>query len=147
MVFGIAGIATRYLENMLITGVSLPAMLLMLGTSSFSSIEPEELIDLLVVQIRPQKPEIALVGQQLLQQKLTLMLFESQISPHFLYSTLNSTRDQALVNRQEEIASMAEEPSWFFCYCISSKGDTVKILGEIRNVQDYFYIQRYWSGD
>ena len=147
MVFGIAGIAAWYLKNTLMTGISLLAMLLMLGISLFLSMKSKKLMDFLVVQTRPQKPETASVEQQLLQQKLTLMLFESQINPHFLYNTLDSIRGQALVNHQEEIASMTEKLSQFFRYCISSKGNIVKISEEIRNVQDYFCIQRYRFGD
>lgn len=147
VIFGMAGMAAWFLKARLLMGLSLFGMLILMGISLFLSIKSKKVMDFLVAQTRPKKPETASVEQQLLQQKLTLMLFESQINPHFLYNTLDSIRGQALVNHQEEIASMTEKLSQFFRYCISSKGNIVKISEEIRNVQDYFCIQKYRFGD
>lgn len=76
-----------------------------------------------------------------------LQLFMNQINPHFLYNTLDGIRGQALENDQIEIAQMTEKLSRFFRYCISSRGDIVRLAEEIRNVKDYFGIQQFRFGD
>ncbi|MDR2655772.1 MAG: histidine kinase [Oscillospiraceae bacterium] len=104
-----------------------------------------KIMDFLVGQARkrePKLPENPPAGA-----KPDMILFVNQINPHFLYNTLDSIRGQALSCDQHEIALMTEKLSRFFRYCVSSRGDIVKLSEEIKNVQDYFSIQQYRFGE
>lgn len=79
----------------------------------------------------------------LLQRRVELSSLQSQINPHFLYNTLDSIRSKALLDGQEEIASMTEILSRFFRYCISNDGALVKVREEVKHINDYYYIQKY----
>lgn len=72
-----------------------------------------------------------------------LMALQSQINPHFLYNTLDSIRGQAVLDGDEEIASMVESLASFFRYSISGKGSLVTLRDELRNIGNYMRIQNY----
>jgi len=80
---------------------------------------------------------------EILQKQIEYSALQNQINPHFLYNTLESIRGQAMMNDQDEIAEMTEKLSKYFRYCISTRGDFVRIYDEIQNVKDYFFIMRY----
>lgn len=84
---------------------------------------------------------------KLSEKRLQLRLLENQINPHFLYNTLDCIRSQALMYKQPEIADIIERLSRYFRYSISQNGHIVSIRQELRNVKDYFYIQRYRFGE
>ncbi len=75
------------------------------------------------------------------------LALQNQINPHFLYNTLESIRSEALIGGLSDVASMTEYLARFFRYTISNANDTVLLEDEIRNVRDYFAIQRYRFGD
>jgi len=68
---------------------------------------------------------------------------QSQINPHFLYNILDSIRGQALIENMYDIADMTEALANYFRYCISSKDDIVTLENELKNVENYWMIQRY----
>lgn len=80
---------------------------------------------------------------EILQKQIEYSALQNQINPHFLYNTLESIRGQAVMNDQDEIAEMTEKLSQYFRYCISTRGDFVRIFDEIQNVKNYFFIMRY----
>lgn len=104
-------------------------------------------LNFLIAQLKRDSQSKSRSENTILYKKVELAIFENQINPHFLYNTLDSIRGEALINGQPEIASMTEKLSNFFRYCISSKGTIVKISEELRNVTDYFAIQKYRFGD
>ncbi len=67
----------------------------------------------------------------------------SQINPHFLYNILDSIRGQALCEDMVEIADMTEALANYFRYSISNKDDLVTLESELKNVENYWVIQRY----
>ena len=67
----------------------------------------------------------------------------SQINPHFLYNILDSIRGQALCEDMIEIADMTEALANYFRYSISNKDDLVTLESELKNVENYWVIQRY----
>lgn len=75
--------------------------------------------------------------------QMEYLMLQSQINPHFLYNTLDSIRSEALKNKQVVIAEMIERLSKFFRYCISSRGDFVRLSEELNHINDYFYIQKF----
>ncbi len=72
---------------------------------------------------------------------------QSQINPHFLYNILDSIRGQALSEGVTEIADMIESLADYFRYCISKEDDVVTLADELRNVQNYWIIQKYRFGN
>jgi len=85
--------------------------------------------------------------QELLNKQVQFRELQSQINPHFLYNTLESIRAQALLDNVPEIANMAKSLAAFFRYNISSSQNLVSLHEEIRNIQNYFSIQKYRFGD
>ena len=84
---------------------------------------------------------------QLLFNQMQLNVLQNQINPHFLYNTLECIRSEALVNGQKGIARMAEHLSKYFRYCISNREIIVSLNEEIKNIQDYYAIQRFRFGE
>lgn len=80
---------------------------------------------------------------EIVKKRVELYTLQSQINPHFLYNTLDSIRGRALLDGNQEIASMTEVLSRFFRYCISHGESLVKLREEINHIRDYFYIQKY----
>lgn len=80
---------------------------------------------------------------KMIRRRVEYTMLQSQIDPHFLYNTLESIRSRALLDKNEEIASMTEILSKFFRYCISNGEKLIKIREEINHIQDYYYIQKY----
>ncbi|MBP1736379.1 MAG: signal transduction histidine kinase, LytS [Oscillospiraceae bacterium] len=80
---------------------------------------------------------------ELLNRQAEFSALQSQINPHFLYNTLDSIRGQALIDGADEIAEMTEALSTFFRYSISQKGAMVTLAEEIKNVENYFFIQQF----
>ena len=71
---------------------------------------------------------------------------QSQINPHFLYNTLDSIRAKALIEKQTEIADMAEHLAVFFRYCISNREHLVRLREELDHIHDYYLIQKFRFG-
>lgn len=79
----------------------------------------------------------------ILKKQAEINYLESQISPHFLYNTLESIRGKAIVEGVDDIAEMTEALATFFRYSISQKGNIVTLEDELDNVDNYFIIQQY----
>lgn len=80
---------------------------------------------------------------ELLNRQAEFFALQSQINPHFLYNTLDSIRGQAMLDGVDEIAEMTEALSTFFRYSISQRGAMVTLAEEIKNVENYFFIQQF----
>lgn len=107
-----------------------------------------KLIHLLKQRIaHPQGAKEQSLQAKLSVKQLQLRLLQNQINPHFLYNTLDCIRSQALMYKQPEIAEITDRLSRYFRYCISRNEQIVSLRQEIRNVKDYFYIQRYRFGE
>ncbi len=65
-----------------------------------------------------------------------------QINLHFLYNTLETIRGQALLDDNENIASMIEALASYFRYNISSEANVVTIRNELDNIDSYMFIQK-----
>ncbi|MCJ7835843.1 sensor histidine kinase [Cuneatibacter sp. NSJ-177] len=80
---------------------------------------------------------------QSLRAQMEYAALQSQINPHFLYNTLDVIRGQALEIQAQEIALMTEKLSRFFRYSIGKRGDLVTLADELKNTEEYFYIQHF----
>jgi two-component system sensor histidine kinase YesM len=71
---------------------------------------------------------------------------QNQLNPHFLYTTLESIRSEALVAGLDSVADMTEALAVFFRYTISKVENLVTVEEELQNCETYFRIQQYRFG-
>lgn len=75
------------------------------------------------------------------------LALQNQISPHFLYNTLDAIRGDALMAGLENISDTLEALSAYFAYSISNLEQYATVMEEIRNVSDYITVQKYRFGE
>jgi two-component system sensor histidine kinase YesM len=75
------------------------------------------------------------------------LALQNQISPHFLYNTLEAIRGDALDVGMHNIAETTEALATFFRYTITEVENLVSLEDELENVENYFIIQRYRFGE
>lgn len=75
------------------------------------------------------------------------LALQNQINPHFLYNTLEGIRGEALAAGLDNVAKMTEALSTFFRYTISNVEQLVSLEDELRNIENYYIIQRYRFGE
>ncbi|MDF2941952.1 MAG: integral rane sensor signal transduction histidine kinase [Herbinix sp.] len=75
------------------------------------------------------------------------LALQNQISPHFLYNTLEAIRGDALDVGMYNIAETTEALATFFRYTITEVENLVTLEDELENVENYFIIQRYRFGE
>ena len=78
--------------------------------------------------------------------KAQLTTLQHQINPHFLYNTLDSIHWMAEFDGNDEIVEMIERLSDFLRFHTRIK-DSVLLSDEIRNCENYIYIQKIRFGD
>jgi two-component system sensor histidine kinase YesM len=71
------------------------------------------------------------------------LALQNQISPHFLYNTLEAIRGDALDAGMISIAETTEALATFFRYTITEVENLVTLEDELENVENYFIIQQY----
>lgn len=67
---------------------------------------------------------------------------QDQINPHFLYNTLEVIRGEAMLKGDRKIAEMTEALANYFRYNISRKETFVYLKDELKNIMNYFNIQK-----
>lgn len=75
------------------------------------------------------------------------LALQNQINPHFLYNTLEGIRGETLAVGLDSVANMTESLATFFRYTISKGDRLVTLAEELKNVRDYYTIQRYRFGE
>jgi len=75
------------------------------------------------------------------------LALQNQISPHFLYNTLEAIRGDALDAGLNNIAETTEALATFFRYTITEVENLVTLEDELENVENYFIIQQYRFGE
>lgn len=79
----------------------------------------------------------------LLQKQAELKAMQNQISPHFLYNTLDSIRGLALEEQAFQTTSVIEALSSMLRYSISQNGSFSTVEKELENLQNYTNILKY----
>ena len=79
---------------------------------------------------------------KLLQNQAELKMLQAQINPHFLYNTLNVIYWKAQIAHQSDIARMAIALSDLLRVSIDGNVEFLTVKEEMRNVDDYLFIQR-----
>ena len=82
----------------------------------------------------------------MLDRQIEIQHLQNQINPHFIYNTLEGIRAKALLEDQEEIASMTEALGSFLRYNIGKLDEMVSLGQEMRNLERYAQIQEYRFG-
>jgi signal transduction histidine kinase len=99
-------------------------------------------------ELRARLHEEELVSQRMraLAKESELQALQSRINPHFLFNTLNIICQMAYNEHAEGSAALLEALSAMLRYIMADSSKPVAIHDEIRNVQDYIYIQNLRFG-
>ena len=92
-----------------------------------------------------QAPENGTV-LQMKREKAKYLALQSQITPHFLFNTLEDIRSDALEAGMRDIARVIGALSTHLRYILESD-NLVWLEDELDNVEDYYTIQKYRFGD
>ncbi|MGF9846633.1 sensor histidine kinase [Priestia megaterium] len=74
--------------------------------------------------------------------KAELKLLQNQLSPHFLYNTLNSIRWMALIRKQDHIREMVDALTHLLTYSLRNTDELVLLKDELSVMQEYVKIQK-----
>lgn len=76
-----------------------------------------------------------------------LKALQSQINPHFLFNTLNTAAQLAMMEGADKSSEFIENVANLFRYNLKKLGTTVTLQDEINNVKTYMYILKTRFGD
>ena len=76
------------------------------------------------------------------QQRAELKALQAQISPHFIYNTLQSIAYMAVKRNAFEISGIVDSLGRMLRYCLRSEDEHVTLAEEIENVEQYLNIQK-----
>ncbi|PZE20529.1 cache domain-containing sensor histidine kinase [Paenibacillus xerothermodurans] len=82
------------------------------------------------------------VREQEAKRKSELEVLQSQISPHFLYNTLNSVVRMAGTGKSEDVITMITALSKFFRISLSRGQSVIAVGDELEHVRNYMIIQQ-----
>lgn len=95
------------------------------------------------------KYKISLAEERENQMRLTEMLnqthlkfLESQVNPHFLFNTLNTIAQQAVIDGADKIASLTYSLSSLLRLSLGKEKSLLTVAEEIKYIKDYLYIQK-----
>ncbi|MCQ6557743.1 cache domain-containing sensor histidine kinase [Paenibacillus mendelii] len=71
-----------------------------------------------------------------------IRVLQNQLSPHFLYNTLNSIRWMAMIQKQDNIKEMVDSLNQLLTYALRRSGDPVTLADEIAMLSNYVAIQK-----
>ncbi|UVI32665.1 sensor histidine kinase [Paenibacillus spongiae] len=71
-----------------------------------------------------------------------IRVLQNQLSPHFLYNTLNSIRWMAMIQKQDNIKEMVDSLNQLLTYALRRSGDPVTLADEIAILHNYAAIQK-----
>jgi Predicted signal transduction protein with a C-terminal ATPase domain len=102
-------------------------------------------VDEMAVNLKELVERVALA--QTKQKEAELKSLQNQINPHFLYNTLNSIQMIAKINKQENIAQMADDLGMLFKISLNKGKDIVRLKQEFHHVELYIKLQKIRYGD
>lgn len=76
-----------------------------------------------------------------------LEALQYQITPHFMYNTLNSIKCAALIKGEKELAKVVEDFVELLQTCISKKGSFLTVAEEVNILEKYICLQEFRSGE
>lgn len=92
-----------------------------------------------------------LIGQLIQEEKkkkdAELEALQYQITPHFMYNTLNSIKCYAMIHDQKEIAAVIDDFVELLQTCIRKKGTFLTVAEEIQVLENYIHLQEFRNGE
>lgn len=88
-----------------------------------------------------------LIQEEQMKKDAELEALQYQITPHFMYNTLNSVKCYAMICGQKEIAGVIEDFVELLQTCISKKGVFLTVAEEVQVLQNYIRLQEFRSGE
>ena len=92
-----------------------------------------------------------LIGQLIQEEKkkkdAELEALQYQITPHFMYNTLNSIKCYALIHNEKEIATVIEDFVELLQTCIRKKGTFLTVAEEVQVLENYIHLQEFRNGE
>ena len=76
-----------------------------------------------------------------------LEALQYQITPHFMYNTLNSVKCYAMIHGQKEIAEVIDDFVELLQTCIRKKGTFLTVAEEIQILKNYIHLQEFRNGE
>jgi two-component system sensor histidine kinase YesM len=109
-------------------------------------------LDLMSSSIKALIEEVYNESQQreqlsLRQKEVEFKMLTSQIDPHFLYNTLETIRMEAIINDQNNIATIVKKLAFIMRRKLSVSNEEVKLESELELLTHYLEIQTYRFGD
>ncbi|WP_207976624.1 sensor histidine kinase [Metabacillus bambusae] len=77
-----------------------------------------------------------------LKRKFEIKLLQRQLSPHFLYNTLNSIRWIAMIKKQNQIKGLVDALSRLLSYSLRNTDELVSLEEELSIIKEYVKIQK-----
>lgn len=102
-------------------------------------------MNLYISELQQEKERVQM--EQQLKRRAELKALQSQMSPHFLYNTLDSIKWMAEKNNQMEISRIVTALATFFRTVISRGKEFIPLREEIEHVNSYLVIQQMRYGD
>lgn len=88
-----------------------------------------------------------LIQEEQMKKDAELEALQYQITPHFMYNTLNSVKCYAMICGQKEIAGVIEDFVELLQTCINKKGIFLTVAEEVQVLQNYIRLQEFRSGE
>lgn len=82
------------------------------------------------------------IQEQKNQQKSEMKALQAQITPHFLYNTLDAIIWMAVAGRKDEVVDITKALSNFFRIALSKGRDWIRVSDEVDHVRSYLTIQQ-----
>ncbi|OCT11764.1 hypothetical protein A8709_28235 [Paenibacillus pectinilyticus] len=98
-----------------------------------------------ILQLQQEKDKVQ--QKEIQKRRAELNTLISQLTPHFLYNTLDSMKWLAERNDQKEISQMATDLATFFRTTLSKGREMITIKEEFEHVSSYLAIQKIRYGD
>ena len=76
-----------------------------------------------------------------------LEALQYQITPHFMYNTLNSIKCAAMIKGEQELAGVIEDFTELLQTCISKKGTFLTVADEMQILKNYIHLQEFRNGE
>lgn len=88
-----------------------------------------------------------LIAEEKKKKDAELEALQYQITPHFMYNTLNSIKCYALIHGQKEIATVIEDFVELLQTCIRKKGAFLTVAEEVQILENYIHLQEFRNGE
>lgn len=87
------------------------------------------------------------IAEEEMKKDAELEALQYQITPHFMYNTLNSIKCAALIKGEKELAKVVEDFVELLQTCISKKGSFLTVAEEVHILEKYICLQEFRSGE